>query len=160
MGCTEMEGQVELVQAAEDYGFTGIWLRDVILHDPAFGDPATGQIYDMLIYLTYLAAQTKKIAFGTSSIVLPLRHPLRVAKGTKRTSELKRAMPSITQKMLTQQLRELEADNIITRNVYQQVPPRVEYDLTEYGKTLSKVLDVMCEWGERHIENQLRKIVE
>ncbi|AWX56064.1 LLM class oxidoreductase [Brevibacillus brevis] len=77
-----MERQVELVQAAEDYGFTGIWLRDVILQDPAFGDPATGQIYDMMIYLTYLAAQTKKIAFGTSSIVLPLRHPLRVAKET------------------------------------------------------------------------------
>ncbi|TQK63690.1 HxlR family transcriptional regulator [Brevibacillus sp. AG162] len=83
-----------------------------------------------------------------------------LAKGTKRTSELKRAMPAITQKMLTQQLRELEADNIITRHVYQQVPPRVEYDLTEYGKTLSKVLDVMCEWGERHIETELRKIVE
>ncbi len=45
-----------------------------------------------------------------------------LAKGTKRTSELKRAMPAITQKMLTQQLRELEADNIISRNVYQQVP--------------------------------------
>ncbi|KMZ41057.1 MULTISPECIES: helix-turn-helix domain-containing protein [Bacillales] len=83
-----------------------------------------------------------------------------LAKGAKRTSELKRAMPAITQKMLTQQLRELETDNIITRNVYQQVPSRVEYDLTEYGKTLSKVLDVMCEWGESHIENQLRKIVE
>jgi len=75
-----MERQVELVQAAENYGFTGIWLRDVLLQDPSFGDPATGQIYDMMIYLTYLAAQTKKIAFGTSSIVLPLRHPLRVAK--------------------------------------------------------------------------------
>lgn len=83
-----------------------------------------------------------------------------LAKGTKRTSELKRAMPAITQKMLTQQLRELETDNMITRNVFQQVPPRVEYDLTEYGKTLSKVLDVMCEWGESHIENQLQKIVE
>lgn len=75
-----MERQVELVQAAENHGFTGIWLRDVLLQDPAFGDPATGQIYDMMIYLTYLATQTKKIAFGTSSIVLPLRHPLRVAK--------------------------------------------------------------------------------
>lgn len=78
-----------------------------------------------------------------------------LTKGPKRTSELKRAMPTITQKMLTQQLRELAADNIITRIVYEQVPPRVEYDLTDYGKTLTHVLDVMCEWGERHIENQL-----
>jgi luciferase-type oxidoreductase len=75
-----MEGQVQLVQKAEDYEFTGIWLRDVLLEDPSFGDPATGQIYDMLICLTYLAAQTKRIVFGTSSIVLTLRHPLRVAK--------------------------------------------------------------------------------
>lgn len=77
-----------------------------------------------------------------------------LTKGSKRTSELKRAMPSITQKMLTQQLRELEADQIITRHVYEQVPPRVEYGLTEYGKTLTHVLDVMCEWGERHMENK------
>jgi len=75
-----------------------------------------------------------------------------LTKGPKRTSELKRAMPTITQKMLTQQLRELETDQIITRNVYEQVPPRVEYGLTEYGKTLTRVLDVICEWGERHIE--------
>lgn len=75
-----MEGQVQLVQKAEEYGFTSMWLRDVLLEDPSFGDPATGQIYDMLIYLTYLATQTKKMVFGTSSIVLTLRHPLRVAK--------------------------------------------------------------------------------
>lgn len=75
-----MEKQVELVQKAEQYGFTGVWLRDVLLQDPDFGDPATGQIYDMMIYLTYLASQTEKIAFGTSATVLSLRHPLRVAK--------------------------------------------------------------------------------
>ncbi|MFJ8511645.1 LLM class oxidoreductase [Lysinibacillus xylanilyticus] len=75
-----MEKQVELSQLAENYGFTSLWFRDVILEDPAFGDPAVGQIYDMLIYLTYLASQTKEIALGTSAIVLALRHPLRVAK--------------------------------------------------------------------------------
>ncbi|QEL82216.1 LLM class oxidoreductase [Bacillus sp. JAS24-2] len=75
-----MEKQVELVQKAEQYGFTGVWLRDVLLQDPDFGDPATGQIYDMMIYLTYLASKTEKIAFGTSATVLSLRHPLRVAK--------------------------------------------------------------------------------
>lgn len=75
--------------------------------------------------------------------------------GTKRTSEIKRAMPSITQKMLTQQLRELEADGIINRTIYNQVPPKVEYSLSEYGKSLTAVLDCMCDWGQNHIEKQL-----
>ncbi len=73
-------------------------------------------------------------------------------KGAKRTSELKKEMPAITQKMLTQQLRELEQDGIIKREVYHQIPPKVEYSLTEYGKTLTQVLDLMCAWGETHIQ--------
>ncbi|SDR80677.1 luciferase-type oxidoreductase, BA3436 family [Paenibacillaceae bacterium GAS479] len=75
-----MANQIELAQAAEDYGFTTLWLRDVILEDPNFLDPAVGQIYDILIYGTHLLGQTKKIALGTSALVLPLRHPLRMAK--------------------------------------------------------------------------------
>ncbi|WP_338781622.1 LLM class oxidoreductase [Metabacillus sp. FJAT-52054] len=75
-----MEKQVELSQKAEEYGFTSLWFRDVLLQDPQFGDPATGQIYDMMIYLTYLASKTKEIALGTSAAVLSLRHPLRIAK--------------------------------------------------------------------------------
>ena len=75
-----MEKQVELAQIAENYGFSSLWFRDVLLQDPSFGDPATGQIYDMIIYLTYLASKTKEIALGTSAVVLSLRHPLRVAK--------------------------------------------------------------------------------
>ncbi|HFK1722434.1 MarR family transcriptional regulator [Bacillus thuringiensis] len=75
--------------------------------------------------------------------------------GKKRTSEIKRAMPSITQKMLTQQLRELESDGIINRTVHSQVPPKVEYSLSEYGQTLTAVLDCMCEWGQCHIQKQL-----
>lgn len=71
--------------------------------------------------------------------------------GTMRTSELKRAIPSITQKMLTQQLRELEEDSIIERIVYQQVPPKVEYKLSAYGQTLSEILSSLCQWGEFHI---------
>ncbi|MFC7370968.1 winged helix-turn-helix transcriptional regulator [Fictibacillus iocasae] len=73
-------------------------------------------------------------------------------KGKKRTSELKRLMPGITQKMLTQQLRELEEDNVILREVYNQVPPKVEYSLTEYGWSLKTILDLLCHWGEQHIE--------
>lgn len=73
-------------------------------------------------------------------------------KGKKRTGELKRLMPGITQKMLTQQLRELEEDGIILREVYNQVPPKVEYSLTEYGWSLKGILDALCAWGEHHIE--------
>ena len=79
-GVPKMEKQVELSQLAEKYGFSSLWFRDVLLQNPSFGDPATGQIYDMFIYLTYLASQTKEIAMGTAATVLSLRHPLRVAK--------------------------------------------------------------------------------
>lgn len=71
--------------------------------------------------------------------------------GKKRTSDLKRIMPAITQKMLTQQLRELEEDDVVTRTVYNQVPPKVEYELSEYGRSLESILDSLCSWGEAHI---------
>lgn len=71
--------------------------------------------------------------------------------GKRRTSDLKRLMPRITQKMLTQQLRELEDDGIVERIVYNQVPPKVEYALSEYGASLKPILDSLCNWGETHI---------
>lgn len=71
--------------------------------------------------------------------------------GRKRTSELKRLMPNITQKMLTQQLRELEEDGVINRIIYNQVPPKVEYELSDYGQSLSGILNMLCTWGENHI---------
>ncbi|MGE6230076.1 winged helix-turn-helix transcriptional regulator [Paenibacillus chitinolyticus] len=73
-----------------------------------------------------------------------------LTEGTHRFGELKREMPDITQKMLTQQLRELEQDEIIHRKVYNQVPPKVEYSLTPYGLTIKQVLNVMSEWGANH----------
>jgi len=71
--------------------------------------------------------------------------------GKKRTSELKRLMPNITQKMLTQQLRELEEDGVINRIIYNQIPPKVEYELSEYGRSLEGILNSLCAWGENHI---------
>ena len=62
-----------------------------------------------------------------------------------RPSDLQRKIPGISQKMLTQQLRELEQSNIVHRKSYNQVPPKVEYALSEYGQTLSAVLDSLCE---------------
>lgn len=70
--------------------------------------------------------------------------------GTKRFSDLKRSVPGITQKMLTNQLRELEQEYIITRKVYPVVPPKVEYSITEYGKSLEPILVAMHEWGTAH----------
>jgi len=67
-----------------------------------------------------------------------------------RFGELKRAIPGITQKMLTQQLRELETDGIVNRKVYPEVPPKVEYSITSYGATLNKVLFEMAAWGTQH----------
>ncbi|MWC29366.1 winged helix-turn-helix transcriptional regulator [Paenibacillus sp. MMS18-CY102] len=71
--------------------------------------------------------------------------------GKKRTSDLKRLMPGITQKMLIQQLKELADDGIINRISYNQVPPKVEYELSEYGDSLKSILTMLCEWGETHI---------
>ena len=82
-------------------------------------------------------------------------------EGTLRFSELKRLMPGITQKMLTKQLRELEDEDIINRVIYPQVPPKVEYSISEYGKSLQPVLDKMNEWGTAHgihIEKKRKEI--
>jgi DNA-binding HxlR family transcriptional regulator len=71
-----------------------------------------------------------------------------VTKGTVRFNELQRLLVSITQKTLTQQLRELEQDGLISRQVYAEVPPKVEYRLTELGKTIIPVLNFLCQWGK------------
>lgn len=77
--------------------------------------------------------------------------------GTKRFSELKKLMPGITQKMLTAQLRELEEQDIILRVVYPQVPPKVEYSITDYGKSLQPILESMHEWGTAHLDHMKEK---
>lgn len=81
-------------------------------------------------------------------------------EGTKRFSELKRSMPGITQKMLTKQLRELEDEDIIERVVYPQVPPKVEYSITEYGRSLEPILEAMHEWGTKHMLHKMDKLNE
>lgn len=69
---------------------------------------------------------------------------------TRRFNELQRLLASITQRMLTLQLRELENDGIVHREVYPQVPPKVEYSLTEFGRTLMPVIEAMHRWGEQY----------
>lgn len=68
----------------------------------------------------------------------------------KRYGELKKLLPGVTHKMLTQQLRELESDEIISRKVYPEVPPKVEYNLTLLGKSVIPVIDLLREWGEEY----------
>lgn len=69
-----------------------------------------------------------------------------------RFNELNRLHPKLTQKMLTQQLRELERDGLIYRKVYTQVPPKVEYSLSEMGSKLRPILKSMCDWGQEYME--------
>jgi DNA-binding HxlR family transcriptional regulator len=69
------------------------------------------------------------------------------ARGILRFSDLERAIPAISQKMLIQQLRDLERDGVVRRTVYPQVPPKVEYELTEWGKAMCPALDALLEWA-------------
>lgn len=74
--------------------------------------------------------------------------------GPKRLSELKRMLPQITQKVLIQQLREMEKHGLVTRQIFAEVPARVEYSATEVGLELEPVLLALCKWGRKHAEAQ------
>ena len=77
--------------------------------------------------------------------------------GTKRFGELKKALAGISQKVLTQHLRIMEANGLINREVYAEVPPRVEYSLTESGRSLKLIHDAMWQWGEEYKARQVDK---
>lgn len=75
-----------------------------------------------------------------------------LGENTLRFSELRRSLPQITQKMLTQQLRELEGNGLLKRFIYTQIPPKVEYSLTPAGKSLLPILSTLCQWGQNYAE--------
>ena len=86
---------------------------------------------------------------------------LHAAGGPCRFGMLRRAIPNATEKMLVQQLRELESDGILKRRIFREVPPRVEYSLTREGEMLRQSLEPMCVWGERYAKRigaEIRKI--
>lgn len=72
--------------------------------------------------------------------------------GTHRFAELRRKIPGVSERMLTQQLRELEHDGVVHREIYPEVPPKVEYSLTAYGETLRPICELMCGWGKKHMK--------
>lgn len=72
--------------------------------------------------------------------------------GTRRYNEIQRAVPQATPRMLSKQLKELEADGVIDRVLYPVVPPKTEYSLTELGRTLVPIVDALCKWGEHYFE--------
>jgi DNA-binding HxlR family transcriptional regulator len=94
--------------------------------------------------------QASMAMIGGKWKILILYHLLR---GTKRFGELRRLIPGVTQKMLTQQLRELEDDAIVSRKVYPQVPPKVEYSLTPLGTDLKPVFAQLFIWGRRQMSS-------
>src|SRR6185312_8729862 len=73
-------------------------------------------------------------------------------EGPMRTSELRRAIPGITERMLIRHLQELVRDGILTRQDSKSLPPRVSYSISEYGMTMLPVLEAICEWGRKHLE--------
>ncbi|MFW2503337.1 winged helix-turn-helix transcriptional regulator [Clostridium diolis] len=95
------------------------------------------------------SVETTLLLIGGKWKVLILRD---LINGTKRFGELKKSINSISQKMLTQQLREMEEDGLVERTVYAEVPPRVEYSLTEDGMSLKPVLNSMLAWGKQYKE--------
>ena len=91
--------------------------------------------------------ETTLMLIGNKWKVLILRDLL---TGKKRFGELKRSVGNVSQKVLTAQLRAMEESGLLTRKVYAEVPPRVEYSLTELGQSLKPILDVMKNWGEEY----------
>ena len=94
--------------------------------------------------------ETTLALIGDKWKVLILRDLL---PGTKRFGELKRSIGSVSQKVLTAQLRDMESKGLVHREVYPEVPPRVEYSLTHLGRSLAPILDAMRNWGETYQEH-------
>ena len=93
-------------------------------------------------------AETAISLLGSKWKLLILRE---LFKGMRRFGELARSVPGISQKMLTQQLRKMEEDGLVSRKIYPEVPPRVEYSLTGIGSSLKPVLDAMHKWGTKYV---------
>jgi DNA-binding HxlR family transcriptional regulator len=106
-----------------------------------------GAVMKQKIYSCGLGAALEVIGGKWKVLIL---WPL--SSGARRFGELRRLVPGISEKMLIQHLKEMEADGIVTRRDFREVPPRVEYALTSFGISLSEALTPLCEWGQLHME--------
>lgn len=97
--------------------------------------------------LTYPLQETLRVIGGKWKVIILF---VLSERGKHRFAELRRAIPGISERMLTAQLREPERDGLIGRKVFAEVPPKVEYSLTEYGATIRPLCDRMCTWGQKH----------
>lgn len=93
--------------------------------------------------------ETTLMLIGDKWKVLILRD---LMPGTKRFGELKKSVGNVSQKVLTAQLRDMEENGLVNRQVYAEIPPRVEYSLTDLGRSLKPILDAMWTWGEEYKE--------
>ena len=106
--------------------------------------------------MVFTADHASEMIAEAIALLLPLNKAVilwHLINNTKRFGELKRLLPKATEKMLAQQLRDLERDGLIIRTVYPVVPPKVEYNLSELGKTIIPVLNSMCNWGEGYLSS-------
>ena len=106
-----------------------------------------GTVMEAVKTLPACPVETTLMLIGSKWKVLILRD---LMPGTKRFGELRRSIGSVSQKVLTAQLRDMEACGLVDRRVYAEVPPRVEYSLTELGRSLRPILDAMWAWGEAY----------
>ena len=104
-------------------------------------------VMDAVKTLPACPVETTLMLIGSKWKVLILRD---LMPGTKRFGELRRSIGSVSQKVLTAQLRDMEACGLVNRRVYAEAPPRVEYSLTELGRSLRPILDAMWAWGEAY----------
>lgn len=102
--------------------------------------------------LSACPVETTLMLIGNKWKILIIRDLL---TGTKRFGELKKSIGKVSQKVLTTQLRDMEEDGLISRKIYAEVPPRVEYSLTDLGKSLQPILNAMLQWGTEYKEKKL-----
>lgn len=84
----------------------------------------------------------------------------RIMEETRRFNEIRKLLPNITQRTLTNQLRELERDGLLQRKIYAEVPPKVEYSITEFGATLEPVLIALKDWAETYMPDKLNSATQ
>ena len=134
-----MTASLKSVDSTAESGTAGSLSTDENIEKPS------GTVSEPMQYICGVAVSLEIIGGKWKGVIL-----WHLCHKTLRFSQLRRRLQGVTQKMLTQQLRELERDGLVNRKVYAEVPPRVEYSLTELGRTLEPTLRQLCDWGRTY----------